>query len=41
MGEIMEVNESAMTVTYKIDDCMGPWVDVLQWIFIDGLVSGV
>ena len=32
MGEIMEVNESATTVTYKIDDCMGPWVDVLRWI---------
>ena len=24
----MEVNESATTVTYKIDDHMGPWVDV-------------
>ena len=32
MGEIMEVNESATTVTYKIDDRMGPWVDVRWWI---------
>jgi len=32
MGEIMEVNESATTVTYKIDDRMGTWVDVRRWI---------
>jgi len=32
MGEIMEVNESAMTVMYKIDECVGPWVDVYWWI---------
>ena len=32
MGEIMEVNESATTVTYKIDDRTGPWVDVRRWI---------
>ena len=32
MGGIMEVNKSAMTVTYKIDDCTGPWVDVRRWI---------
>jgi len=32
MGEIMEVNESVTTVTYKIDDRTGPWVDVSRWI---------
>ena len=32
MGEIMEVNESATSVTYKIDDRTGPWVDVRRWL---------
>ena len=32
MGEIMEVSESATSVTYKIDDRTGPWVDVRRWL---------
>jgi len=32
MGEIMVLNKSATTVMYKVDDCMGPWVDVRRWI---------
>ena len=33
----MEVNESATTVTYKIDDRMGPWMDVHRWIDEQGV----
>ena len=28
----MEVNETATTVTYKIDDRTGPWVEARKWI---------
>lgn len=28
----MEVNETATTVTYKIDDRTGPWVEARKWM---------
>lgn len=32
IGEIIEVNETATTITYKIDDRTGPWVEVRKWV---------
>ena len=28
----MEVSEAATTVTYKVDDRLGPWVEVRKWM---------
>ena len=32
VGEIMEVNEAATSITYKVDDRTGPWVEVRKWM---------
>lgn len=35
IGEVMEVNEGATTLVYRIDDRTGPWVKVQKWITED------
>lgn len=32
IGEIIEVNETATAITYKIDDRTGPLVEVRKWV---------